>query len=77
MVLAGRYDRALYPALQRQFTDFAPGIRLEFLERSGSFSHVEEPENVFALVRGFTGRDGDGAADGSGHTDAHDGASEG
>lgn len=53
MVLAGRYDRALYPALQRQFTDYAPGIRLEFLERSGSFSHVEEPENVFALVRDF------------------------
>jgi proline iminopeptidase len=57
MVLAGRYDRALYPALQRQFTDYAPQIRLEFLERSGSFSHVEEPENVFALVREFTGHD--------------------
>lgn len=30
--------------------------RLEFCERSGSFSHVEEPETVFALVREFTGR---------------------
>lgn len=28
MVLAGRYDRALHPALQRQFTQFAPQIRL-------------------------------------------------
>jgi proline iminopeptidase len=54
MVLAGRYDRALYPALQRQFTEYAPQIRLEFLERSGSFSHVEEPEAVFDLVREFT-----------------------
>jgi proline iminopeptidase len=54
MVLAGRYDRALYPALQRQFVEYAPQIRLEFLERSGSFSHVEEPEAVFALVREFT-----------------------
>jgi proline iminopeptidase len=54
MVLAGRYDRALYPALQRQFTDYAPQIRLEFLERSGSFSHVEEPGAVFDLVRDFT-----------------------
>ncbi|TQL90413.1 proline iminopeptidase [Actinoallomurus bryophytorum] len=56
MVLAGRYDRALYPALQRQFTEYAPQIRLEFLERSGSFSHVEEPQAVFGLVREFTGR---------------------
>lgn len=56
MVLAGRYDRALYPRLQRQFTESDPRIRLEFLERSGSFSHVEEPEAVFALVREFTGQ---------------------
>ncbi|HTZ27059.1 MAG TPA: alpha/beta hydrolase [Streptosporangiaceae bacterium] len=55
MVLAGRHDRALYPRLQRQFTEYAPQIRLEFLERSGSFSHVEEPGAVFALVREFTG----------------------
>jgi proline iminopeptidase len=53
LVLAGRYDRALYPALQRQFPQYAPQIRLEILERSGSFCHVEEPENVFALVREF------------------------
>jgi proline iminopeptidase len=56
MVLAGRYDRALYPRLQRQFTESDPRIRLEFLERSGSFSHVEEPEAVVALVREFTGQ---------------------
>lgn len=55
MVLAGRYDRALYPRLQRQFTEYAPQIRLEFLERSGSFSYVEEPGAVFALVREFSG----------------------
>jgi proline iminopeptidase len=54
MVLAGRYDRALYPALQRQFAQYAPQIRLEFLERSGSFSHIEEPDAVFALIREFT-----------------------
>jgi proline iminopeptidase len=51
MVLAGRYDRALYPSMQRRFTEFGP----EFLERSGSFSHVEEPDAVFALVREFSG----------------------
>jgi proline iminopeptidase len=54
LVLAGRYDRALYPRLQRQFTEYAPQIRLEFMERSGSFSHVEEPEAVLELIREFT-----------------------
>jgi proline iminopeptidase len=60
MVLAGRYDRALYPALQRQFAQYAPQIRLEFLERSGSFSHVEEPDAVFALIEEFTAGSGPG-----------------
>jgi proline iminopeptidase len=53
MVLAGRFDRALYPALQEQFIRFAPGARLEMLERSGSFGHVEEAETVKKLVREF------------------------
>lgn len=52
-VIAGRYDRALYPALQRQFVDHAPAVKLHVLERSGSFSHVEEPEEVFRLLRTF------------------------
>jgi proline-specific peptidase len=52
MVLAGRYDRALYPALQRQFLD---GTRAEFriLERSGSFGHIEETDVVLGMVREF------------------------
>lgn len=53
LVLAGRYDRALYPALQRQFVEFAPQIGFRVLERSGSFAHVEEPDQVFAVLRDF------------------------
>lgn len=53
LVLAGRHDRALYPALQRQFVEFAPQISFRVLERSGSFAHVEEPEEVFAVLRDF------------------------
>lgn len=53
LVLAGRYDRALYPRLQYQFSEYAPQIEVKILERSGSFSHVEEPETVAALVREF------------------------
>jgi proline iminopeptidase len=51
LILAGRYDRALYPAYQRDFQRCAPQARFVMLERSGSFSHVEEPERVMQLVR--------------------------
>jgi proline iminopeptidase len=53
LILAGRYDRALYPALQRQFASFAPRATFRMLERSGSFGHIEEPETVFQLAREF------------------------
>ena len=53
LILAGRYDRALYPALQQQFASFAPTATLRMLERSGSFGHIEEPDTVFRLVREF------------------------
>ncbi|WP_435127045.1 alpha/beta fold hydrolase [Actinacidiphila sp. bgisy144] len=53
MVLAGRYDRALYPRLQRDFARHAPGIDFRMLERSGAFGHVEEPAVVHALLRDF------------------------
>jgi proline iminopeptidase len=51
MVLAGRHDRALHPALQREFVAADPRIALHVLERSGSFCHVEEPDAVHTLLR--------------------------
>jgi proline iminopeptidase len=56
MVLAARFDRALYPALQREILAHAKGTELHLLERSGSFSHVEEPEEVLRLARAFWAR---------------------
>jgi len=56
LVLAGRFDRALYPALQRQFLASAPSAELRVLERSGSFAHVEEPDEVLRILRDFWGR---------------------
>lgn len=55
LILAGRYDRALYPKYQYDFKRFAPQAELVWMERSGTFSHIEEPEAVFALVRQFAG----------------------
>jgi proline iminopeptidase len=51
LILAGRYDRALYPAYQMEFARYAPEARFVWMERSGTFSHIEEPEAVMALVR--------------------------
>lgn len=51
LILAGRYDRALYPAYQLEFARYAPQARFVWMERSGTFSHIEEPDTVIALVR--------------------------
>jgi proline iminopeptidase len=55
LILAGRYDRALYPKYQYEFKRFAPQAEFVWMERSGTFSHIEEPEAVLALVRRFLG----------------------
>lgn len=56
LILAGRFDRALYPALQRQFVRLAPRAEFRMLERSGSFAHVEEPDTLFQVLREFWSR---------------------
>jgi proline iminopeptidase len=53
LILAGRYDRALYPKLQMEFKRFCPQARFVMLERSGTFGHVEEPDVVMPLVKEF------------------------
>lgn len=55
LILAGRWDRALYPRCQREFQQYAPQAEFVWMERSGSFSHIEEPEAVLTLVRRFLG----------------------
>jgi proline iminopeptidase len=53
LVIAGRYDRALYPAYQREFARYAPQAEFLMMERSGSFAHIEEPEVLMGLLRRF------------------------
>lgn len=53
MILAGRFDRALYPKLQWEFKKYCPQAKFVVLERSGSFGHAEEPDRVMELVREF------------------------
>jgi proline iminopeptidase len=53
LILAGRFDRALYPKLQMEFKRFCPQAQFVMLEKSGTWGHVEEPETVMPLVRRF------------------------
>lgn len=54
LILAGRFDRALYPKYQMEFKQYAPQARFVMMEKSGSFAHIEEPEMVMELIREFT-----------------------
>jgi proline iminopeptidase len=56
MIIAGRYDRALYPAYQLEFKTFCPQAEFHMMERSGNFAHIEEPEKLFHLIRNFLDR---------------------
>ncbi len=56
LILAGRYDRALYPKLQFEFKKAAPQAEFVMMEKSGSYSHVEEPDTLFPVVRVFLSR---------------------
>jgi proline iminopeptidase len=53
LIIAGRYDRALYPRHQQEFARCAPQARFVMFEKSGSFAHIEEPDGVMALLRQF------------------------
>jgi proline iminopeptidase len=53
MILAGRYDRALCPRYQLDFRRCAPQAEFHWMERSGTFSHIEEPDAVMGLLRRF------------------------
>ena len=53
LILAGRFDRALCPKYQLEFARYAPQAAFRWMERSGTFSHIEEAETVMALLRDF------------------------
>lgn len=53
LIVAGRFDRALYPKYSIQFKQFAPQAQFVMLEQSASFAHIEESDTLFLLVRKF------------------------
>jgi proline iminopeptidase len=53
LIVAGRFDRILFPRYQEQFKIYAPQAQFVFFEKSGHFPFIEEPEKFIELVRGF------------------------
>jgi proline iminopeptidase len=58
LVIGGRYDRLVYPALIERWRTYAPKAQVVILERSGHFPFLEEQDGTLAILRAFfsTGR---------------------
>ena len=56
LILAGRFDRALYPRYQMEFKQFCPQASFIMFEHSGSFIHIEETQKLFETVTRFFGQ---------------------
>lgn len=50
LILAGRYDRALYPRYQMEFKQYCPQATFMIFEQSGSFIHIEETGKLFETI---------------------------
>ena len=55
LILAGRYDRALYPRYQMEFKQYCPQADFRIFEQSGSFIHIEETQKLLAVINDFFG----------------------
>ena len=52
-VLCGREDKVTPPALSEELAALIPGARLEWLEKSGHMTPVEQPREVADAIRGL------------------------
>jgi proline iminopeptidase len=53
LIIAGRYDRALYPRYQMDFKRYCPQANFMIFEKSGSFIHIEEQEKLYGILTHF------------------------
>jgi len=53
LVIAGRFDREIYPRLMLEYRRYAPRARFVMFERSGHFPFIEEPEVFERTMREF------------------------
>ena len=53
LILAGRYDRVLFPWFSLQYKQYAPQAQFVMFEKSGHFPFVEEPDTFVQVVSTF------------------------
>jgi proline iminopeptidase len=53
LIYGGRYDRVAVPYMMVQFREYCPQAKFVMFERSGHNPQVEEPEQLFSLLRAF------------------------
>lgn len=56
LILAGRYDRVLYPSISLQYKTLAPQARFVMFEKSGHFPFIEETDQFMQTVEDFLDR---------------------
>lgn len=53
LVLAGRFDRLVYPELIERWRTYAPRAQIHFLEKSGHFPFLEQQTETLEVIRAF------------------------
>lgn len=55
LVIAGRFDRLVYPHYSVQFKTLMPGATFVMFEQSGHFPFIEEPDKMLETLESFLG----------------------
>jgi pimeloyl-ACP methyl ester carboxylesterase len=55
LVVWGKEDRIVPPIYAEEFVRRIPGARAETVDQAGHAPHLEQPDAVVRLVRGFLG----------------------
>ncbi len=53
LIIAGRFDRVVYPELAVRFREYAPRAKFVMFEDAGHFTFLEAPAATLALLRAF------------------------
>jgi proline iminopeptidase len=53
LIYAGRYDRVAVPRMEFEYKEYCPQAKFFIFEKSGHNPQVEEPEELFKLIRKF------------------------
>ena len=57
LVVWGKYDRFISSKLGYEIAEKLPNARLEVIDKSGHYVHMDNPDQLVQLVTGFLGED--------------------